>query len=40
VGAHLTLGLRNLTGQRQQLTSGAWSPGQEMDMRLEWHFHH
>jgi hypothetical protein len=40
VGAHLTLGLRNLTGQRQRLTSGAWSPGQEMDMRLEWHFHH
>jgi len=40
VGAHLILGLRNLTGARQQLTSGAWSPGQEMDMRVEWGFRH
>ncbi len=38
-GAHLTLGVRNLTGKRQQLASGAWSPGTEMDMRLEWGFH-
>jgi hypothetical protein len=39
VGAHLTMGFRNLTGQRQQLTSGALSPGMEMDLRLEWAFH-
>lgn len=38
-GAHLTLGLRNLAGTRQQLASGALSPGLEMDMRLEWGFH-
>lgn len=37
-GAHLVLGLRNLAGERQRLTSGALSPGQEMDMRLEWAF--
>ena len=39
VGAHLVVGLRNLTDQRQVLTSGALSPGMEMDMRLEWTFH-
>lgn len=38
-GAHLTLGMRNLAGTRQQLASGALSPGQELDMRLEWAFH-
>lgn len=38
-GAHLTLGLRNLAGTRQQLASGALSPGREIDMRLEWAFH-
>jgi hypothetical protein len=38
VGVHLALGLRNLTDQRQQLTSGAWSPGFEWDSRVEWHF--
>jgi hypothetical protein len=38
-GAHLTLGIRNLAGTRQQLASGALSPGQELDMRLEWGFH-
>ncbi len=38
-GAHLTLGVRNLAGTRQQLASGALSPGREMDMRLEWAFH-
>jgi hypothetical protein len=39
VGAHLVLGWRNLAGERQRLTSGALSPGREMDMRLEWAFH-
>jgi hypothetical protein len=38
-GAHLTLGVRNLAGTRQQLSAGALSPGREMDMRLEWGFH-
>jgi hypothetical protein len=38
VGAHLTMGFRNLTGTRQQLTSGALSPGMETDLRLEWGF--
>ncbi|MBK8166294.1 MAG: ECF transporter S component [bacterium] len=38
VGAHLVLGLRNLAGDQQRLTSGALSPGREMDMRLEWAF--
>lgn len=36
VGAHLSLGIRNLTGERTVLTSGARSSGQEMDMRLHW----
>lgn len=38
VGAHLVLGMRNLAGDRQRLTSGALSPGRELDMRLEWAF--
>ncbi len=36
VGAHLSLAFRNLTGERTQMTSGALSTGQEMDMRLHW----
>jgi len=36
VGAHLSLGIRNLTGERIRLTSGARSAGQEMDTRLHW----
>lgn len=38
VGAHLVLGMRNLAGDRQRLTSGSLSPGRELDMRLEWAF--
>lgn len=38
VGAHLVVGVRNLTNQRQVLTSGALSPGMETDLRLEWGF--
>lgn len=38
VGAHLVLGMRNLAADRQRLTSGALSPGRELDMRLEWAF--
>lgn len=36
VGAHLSLGVRNLTGERTLLTSGALSTGQETEMRLHW----
>ncbi len=36
VGANLSLGIRNLTGERTRLTSGALSTGQEVDMRLHW----
>ncbi len=36
VGAHLSLGFRNLTGELTRLTSGAMSTGQELDMRLHW----
>ncbi len=36
VGAHLSLGFRNLTGERTRLTSGALSTGQELDLRLHW----
>ncbi len=36
VGANLSLAFRNLTGERTQLTSGALSTGQEVDMRLYW----
>ena len=36
VGAHLGLGIRNVTGERVVLTSGALSPGQELNMRLHW----
>ncbi len=36
VGATLSMGLRNLTGERVRLTSGALSSGQDVDMRLHW----
>lgn len=38
VGTHLSLNFRNVTGQRTRLSSGALSPGMEMDMRLNWTF--
>lgn len=38
VGAHLSLNYRNVTDQRTRLSSGALSPGREMDMRLNWTF--
>ena len=38
VGAHLSVGIRNLTGERVQMTSGAWSTGQELDLRLHWNW--
>jgi hypothetical protein len=40
VGVHLTLAFRNLTGDRVRLTSGALSPGQELNLRLNWGFHY
>lgn len=36
VGAHISFGIRNLTGERTRLTSGALSTGQEIDLRLHW----
>jgi hypothetical protein len=36
VGAHLSVGLRNLTGERTRMSSGAVSSGQELDLRLHW----
>ena len=36
VGADLSLAFRNLTGERTQMTSGAFSTGQELDLRLHW----
>jgi len=38
VGVHLTVAVRNLTGDRVRMTSGALSPGQELDLRLAWNF--
>ena len=38
VGAHLSLALRNLTGQRTVMSAGALSPGQEKQIRLHWTF--
>ena len=38
VGAHLSLVLRNLTGQRTMMSAGALSPGQEKQIRLHWTF--
>jgi hypothetical protein len=40
VGTHLSLAYRNLTANRVALTTGALSPGREMDMRLYWVFQH
>ncbi|MFO7610126.1 MAG: hypothetical protein R6X35_13225 [Candidatus Krumholzibacteriia bacterium] len=40
VGAHLSLAFRNLSGERTQLSTGTWSNGQEMEMRLHWSFRH
>ncbi|MFT5316060.1 MAG: hypothetical protein ACI9UK_001900, partial [Candidatus Krumholzibacteriia bacterium] len=36
VGAHVSLGIRNLSGERTRLTTGALSTGQEIDLRLHW----
>jgi len=36
VGADISLAIRNLTGERSVLTSGARRPGQEIDLRLRW----
>jgi hypothetical protein len=38
LGVNLTLAVKNVTGDRVQLTSGARSPGQELDLRLKWDF--
>ena len=38
VGANLSLAIRNLTGEKTQMTAGALSPDQEMDFRLHWGF--
>ncbi len=38
MGTHLSLNFRNVTNQRVRLSSGALSPGMEMDMRLNWTF--
>jgi hypothetical protein len=38
LGANLSIGLRNLTGQKVQLTSNSWSTGQEVLWRLNWTF--
>ncbi len=40
VGADISLALRNLTGQRYRMSSGAWAPGRETVMRLAWRFNH
>jgi hypothetical protein len=40
VGAHLTIAVRNLTGDRVRMTGGALSPGREIDLRLNWGFHY
>jgi outer membrane receptor protein involved in Fe transport len=40
VGAHLTVAVRNLTGDRVPLTAGASGPGREIDLRLNWGFHY
>ncbi len=40
VGVHLSLALRNLTGERAAMSAGARSPGQETQLRLSWTFHH
>jgi len=37
-GAHLSLAFRNLTDQRVQQTAAAWTPGRELDLRLNWTF--
>ena len=38
VGTHLSIAVKNLTGDRTQLSRNTWSPGQEIDMRLQWNF--
>lgn len=40
VGTHLSLAYRNLTANRVALSTGALSPGREVDMRLYWLFRH
>ena len=38
VGVNLSLAFRNLAGEKDQMTAGAFSPGQELDLRLHWQF--
>ena len=38
VGTHLSLAMRNLTDQRVPQTAGTFSPGRELDLRLDWTF--
>ena len=38
VGTDLGLAFRNMTDQRIRLSSGSWSHGREMEMRLRWTF--
>ena len=38
VGVNLSLAFRNLAGEKARMTAGAFSPGQELDLRLHWEF--
>jgi hypothetical protein len=38
VGVNLSVAMRNLTGERYQMTSGAKSDGQALDLRIHWKF--
>jgi len=38
VGTHLSVAVKNLTGERTQLSRNTYSPGQDIDLRMHWNF--